>query len=338
MSSPLFSAKPMVKSIVSINNKGGVGKTTLVSLLAEYAYYRRKLRTLVIDFDGQMNCTTQWIGHELVDGKRVPPPHPDITEEDLQDYNVRSSVTDIFLLGKQVEPYATLLGPEDRDDVQSPRVDIVACSQAGMAELFRVTGVDPNAEPGYGPVETRAVPSARVAQGLFSLIHSEITASYYDLVIIDTAPGVSATFLGALTAATHVVSPYVPETWPALGFGPTLNELREFNSQISGDRPPIDFVGFLPSKVDSRSSMHLDMMDNMLSGRNSQVHMPEGLYIPNSIHIARRVLADRLKNVSPYSIFEMKPSENVRAQCEKTLGHIVDRVFGVSDETQEVRA
>lgn len=335
MSSPLLSATPKVPTLVSINNKGGVGKTTVVTLTAEFAMLQLNKRVLIIDFDGQMNLTTQWIGHDIVDGRRVPPIHPDIEEADLDEYNQRSSVTDIFNFGKTVEPYATLLGPSDREDTDSPRVDIVACSQPGMAEVFRVTGVDPDAKPNFGPVHARAVPSSRVAQGLFSLVHSDIVAEYYDLVIIDTAPGVSATFLGALTAATHVLSPYVPEIWPALGFGPTITEIREFNSQVSGGRPPIEFVGFLPSKVDSRNSLHLDMIDDMLT-RNGDLHMPEGMVVPSSVHIARRVLADREKQVTPYSIFQMRPSEPIRAQCEKTFGYILGQVFSNGD--QQIKA
>ena len=99
-----------IKVVVFLNNKGGVTKTTTTSLYAEYASLIQGKRVLIIDFDGQCNLTSQWIGHEMINGEREPIVNPDIEDADLAEYNRRSSITDIFR-GKAVETYLTQIGP-----------------------------------------------------------------------------------------------------------------------------------------------------------------------------------------------------------------------------------
>ncbi len=53
-----------MKSIATVNFKGGVGKTTITWLLAKYAAERRKRKILVIDTDAQMSLTLAVQLHE----------------------------------------------------------------------------------------------------------------------------------------------------------------------------------------------------------------------------------------------------------------------------------
>ncbi|MDQ1266369.1 MAG: chromosome partitioning protein, partial [Bacteroidota bacterium] len=46
-----------MKSIASINFRGGVGKSTVIWLIAKYIAEKLNKRTLVIDIDAQMNLT-----------------------------------------------------------------------------------------------------------------------------------------------------------------------------------------------------------------------------------------------------------------------------------------
>ena len=46
-----------MKSIATINFKGGVGKTTITWLLAKYVAERMNKRVLVVDVDAQMSST-----------------------------------------------------------------------------------------------------------------------------------------------------------------------------------------------------------------------------------------------------------------------------------------
>lgn len=324
--------QPKVKVLVFANNKGGIGKTTCATLAAEYAAMILNKRVLIVEMDGQMNMTSQWLPVDSVDGEREPIPHPDLTAEDLSEYNLRSSITDIWVHGKLVEPYPTPIGPEDRSDFDSPRVDVVSCSGSGMAEVLRTIGDDPNALPKYGPVGARAIPSKRVVDGLFSFIHNDVVAEYYDLVVIDTAPQKAAAFMASINSATHVVFPYTPEPFAVMGFGPGITEIRRINASFGGQRKEIDFIGFLPSKVDSRSASHKEMIDKLCNARHSDVHFPPGLIVPKSEAIVRRSTYDRFDTQAAPSIFNLRPSDAVRKACQNTFSYILDRVFAGSLE------
>jgi cellulose biosynthesis protein BcsQ len=55
-----------MRSITIFNNKGGVGKTTLLCNLASYLAIRKKKRVLIIDADPQCNATTYLLEEELL--------------------------------------------------------------------------------------------------------------------------------------------------------------------------------------------------------------------------------------------------------------------------------
>ena len=55
-----------MKSISFFNNKGGVGKTTLLCNLAAYLSIERKLKVLVIDADPQSNATAYLLDEETI--------------------------------------------------------------------------------------------------------------------------------------------------------------------------------------------------------------------------------------------------------------------------------
>jgi cellulose biosynthesis protein BcsQ len=55
-----------MKSICFFNNKGGVGKTTLLCNVSSYLATERRLRVLVVDADPQCNATQLILGEERV--------------------------------------------------------------------------------------------------------------------------------------------------------------------------------------------------------------------------------------------------------------------------------
>lgn len=57
-----------MKSVVFFNNKGGVGKTTLLCNLAAYLSIEKRKRVLVVDADPQCNSTTYTIDDEVLEG------------------------------------------------------------------------------------------------------------------------------------------------------------------------------------------------------------------------------------------------------------------------------
>lgn len=317
-------------TLVILNNKGGVAKTTNTSLFAEYAALVQGKRVLLIDFDGQCNLTSQWIGHEVVKGERVPPINPNLdpdSPDDLANYNLRSSITDIFY-DKLVEPYFTPIGPEDPDDIDSPRVDLIACSQTGMRRLQEVLSVADNDDPDQeGRHVVKGVPTARIVQQLGNFCSNPELSEYYDIILVDTGPGINALFRAALHAATHVLAPYIPESFSILGVGPLIHNITLANRNRFARSEPITFLGLLPSKVDTRNNVHIEIVDMALNKPGiSENHVPEDCFVPASVHITRRSTTNR-PNQQPYSIFQMKPSEPIRQRCEEVFSYLFDQVF-----------
>ena len=92
-----------------LNQKGGVGKTTVSSVLAEYASVKLGLRVLVVDLDMQCNSSDYWVGMEpapTATGGQLPPRHPDYDGD--PEIEERSSVADTFF-GKASLPYPTFI-------------------------------------------------------------------------------------------------------------------------------------------------------------------------------------------------------------------------------------
>ena len=99
--------------ISATNQKGGVGKTLSVGLLAEWFALIKHKRVLLCDLDMQCNSTDQWVGMELapnVIGGQLPPRHPDYNPE--WGVNERSTIADIFY-GTPILPYTSWLNPDN---------------------------------------------------------------------------------------------------------------------------------------------------------------------------------------------------------------------------------
>jgi chromosome partitioning protein len=316
-----------IKVVVFLNNKGGVAKTTTTSLYAEYASIIEKKRVLIIDFDGQCNLTSQWIGHDMISGEREPIVNPDISADDLVEYNARSAITDIFR-GKSVESYLTQIGSGDKDDIACPRVEIVACSGSGMKWIQEtLTDGSEDDVDAEGRQLVRGVPTSKVIKAMYDFCHAPIMTEFYDLILIDTGPGVNTLFRAALNAATHVVAPYVPENFSVLGIGPLIHQIESANRNRFTGGEPIELVGLLPSKVDTRSAVHMEVIEEMSQHPGLKgIHFPADLFVPASVHIARRSQTNR-PVFDPYSIFEMKPSEPIRKKAEQVFSHMHQRVF-----------
>ena len=100
-----------MKIIVPTNNKGGVGKTKVSVLLAEYFARFHNQRVLAIDFDPQCNFSHHFLKMKIdpsyPDGM-MPPLHPDYESQNFanDEWDGRSSIADIFF-GDGVVPYPT---------------------------------------------------------------------------------------------------------------------------------------------------------------------------------------------------------------------------------------
>ncbi len=318
----------VIPSKVYLNNKGGVGKTTNSSLDAEYSACIKGQRVLLIDWDGQMNLTGHWIGVDVDEkGNLMTPVHPDIDPNDEEDkalYSHRSSIIDIFY-GKEVLPHPTYIGPEDIDDLISPRVDIIAGSREGMYQLqhnFDTAVVShgvttENTVKGYS--------TRKLIQRLAEFCANPELGRYYDQIIIDAGPSDTPLFRAAIQAATHIVTPYKPEEYSFMGITTLVNNILSANSNRMGRAEKVKFIGLLPCMVDrGRGGFHEDYIRDAMQDF-SHYHFPEGYLLINSKKISSRQSKVEQK---PDSVYKLRPSDPIRKDCESVFNYVHGEVFG----------
>jgi len=284
--------------LVPANNKGGVGKTLVSALLADYFSKILKKKTLVIDLDSQCNYSQRALQMEIdpsyEEGHR-PPIHPDYEETDL-DWDGRSSIADIFLHPeKGIVPYPTMneyldVAPAHAADL----LEVEQCQQGKVLEHIH----------------------NRFTQFLFL----PDVQSEYDYVVIDTAPSKGSLTRSAMRAATHIIIPTVMEDKPIKGvFG--MLQLWMQEKARRDDSNPLHLLGILPNMFDSRTTLHNDLYNSLKD--NSEI---SDFVMPCRLSRRIQYAENDCDNAMPKSLFDLpntnKAKQEVMALCEYVMDKI----------------
>lgn len=207
-----------MKSIVFFNNKGGVGKTSLVYHLG-FALAELGKRVVLADFDPQANLSSMCLTEERVENLWAMNPRPTIYSAIAP---LKSGIGDISLLGAEAisDKVALILGDlrlsEFEDDLsqQWPK-----CLERDE-RAFRVTTA-----------------LARVARAA-AIRHSA------DVLLLDVGPNFGAINRAALICSDFAVMPVAPDLFSMQGLenvGPKLREWREGWKDRRDRAPKWDF-------------------------------------------------------------------------------------------------
>lgn len=301
--------------LVVFNQKGGVGKTTTVSILTEYGALihkikdgrkKRKTRVLVIDVDMQCNTSEYFVGMEPAPeekGGQLPPKHPDWEGE--EHINERSTIVDWFdENGKQLLPHTVSVG----DDCT---IDVIVGHPAEIEEL------NERYDRKSGDIDERIV------NHLGYLVHDEAVAESYDLIIIDTGPSRSPIFRAALRAATHVIIPFEPEEKSLQGVNAMVQAVNSENMSRKRGQPQIDNIGLLPNKVRVGTKLHRECTQ-LVRDMLPKLALDDELYIP----LATAIPARDVKGARPATIFHLGKREQARIKAEAVGKAVYERIFG----------
>ncbi|MGU3392244.1 ParA family protein [Sphingomonas sp. M1A8_2b] len=169
-----------MKSIAFFNNKGGVGKTTLLCNVAGYLAHYNKLKICVVDADPQCNATQYFF--------------PDSTIEKI--YGPKGS----FTIHSVIEPLS--LGEGYSKDIEvrkSPsfKVDVIP-GDPRLALTEDLLARD------WGDAKAGEVRGIRT-----NLVFSELLGQLadYDLVLFDVSPSLGALNRAILLSADYFISP-----------------------------------------------------------------------------------------------------------------------------------
>jgi len=235
-----------MKTIAFFNNKGGVGKTSLVYHLA-WMFRELGHNILAADLDPQSNLTSAFLSEEELEALWPDGDHPRT------------------ILGA-IKPVIERLGdiaPVKAHEV-APRLHLLpgdlglSTFEDRLSEAWGKCLSDNDAD---------ARDAFRVISAFYRVMSTAADASGSRLVLIDVGPNIGAMNRGAIVAADYVVIPLGADLFSLQGLhnlGPTLRQWREgWRTRLSlkvppnlplpsGDMTPIGYVLLNPSVRENR--------------------------------------------------------------------------------------
>jgi cellulose biosynthesis protein BcsQ len=195
-----------MNTIAFFNNKGGVGKTTLLYHVA-WMLSELGVRVVVLDLDPQSNVTSMFLSEDRLD---------ELWEGPASGHSIVSAVAPLL--------------EEGTGDVKQPHLEIVAKRLAlvpgdlGLARLEdELSSQWPNCLAG----KAKAFRITSAFHRVIRLAASEFKA---DVALLDVGPNLGAINRSAIIAANHVLVPLVPDLFSLQGLqnlGPTLQDWRK---------------------------------------------------------------------------------------------------------------
>ncbi len=193
-----------MKVLAFFNNKGGVGKTTLVYHLA-WMFSKLGKKVLVADLDPQANLTSMFLEESILET---------IWSEDRLPHASIMQCLDPIIQGTgDIAP-----APVRRI---TPRLSLIP----GDLELSRF---EAKLSEAWGKCLDRDPPSFRVTTAFHRILREADNDT--DIALIDVGPNFGATNRAALICADGIVVPLAPDLFSLQGLrnlGPTLAEWRQ---------------------------------------------------------------------------------------------------------------
>lgn len=193
-----------MKTIAFFNNKGGVGKTSLVYHLA-WMYADLGLNVVAADLDPQANLTSMFL-----DDDRLEEVWPDDTHAKT-----------IF---GALQPLRDGTG-----DVLTPHLEVVTHNLALLPGDLALSLAEDDFSSQWPKCLDRDKRAFRVLSALWRIIELAAREREADLVLIDVGPNLGAINRAALISAQHVVIPLAADLYSLQGLrnlGPALRDWR----------------------------------------------------------------------------------------------------------------
>lgn len=294
--------------VATMNQKGGVGKSTVTSTEAEWFSIVRKMRVCLVDLDEQCNTTKHFVGVEYInddnDAGFLIKKHPDFSED--LGANERSSIADIFY-GEAVLPYPSWIHD---GFAKGGLVDVLCGHPVRIEEINNAL---------ISKEDGRINPNAK--ERLKEFFEMDEVQNAYDIFLLDTGPSKNVMFRSALHAATHVVVPFEPEDKAIQGITQMLNAIKREN--FSRDRETqLSLVGLLPNKV-RNLKLHKEYLAE-LSERHEDFLFPW----PSWLSLLTAFPTRDGISAKPKSIFQLPKTDTARAQATAMCLYLEKKIFG----------
>lgn len=203
-----------MKSIAFFNNKGGVGKTSLVYHLA-WMFADRGVPVLAIDLDPQSNLTSMFLHEERL--------------EELWSDDSANTISD------SLKPQVVGTG-----DILPPHVEMVTDRLGLVAGNLALARYEDTISLAWKECFGGEERGFRITSAFYRIMLAAIEKHPADIVLIDVGPNLGAINRSALIAAENVVLPLAPDLFSLQGLrnlGPTLKQWRELWNDATRKAP-----------------------------------------------------------------------------------------------------
>jgi len=192
-----------MKTIAFFNNKGGVGKTSLVYHLA-YMFAERGISVVAIDLDPQANLSSMFVDEDRM--------------ESLWDHDGGETVYNA------IEPLL-----EGTGDVAVPHVEEITGRLGLVAGDLSLSRSEDELSSQWADCLDAKPRAFRVISAFWRVIESAAEKANAEIALLDVGPNLGAINRAALIAANYVVIPLAPDLFSLQGLnnlGPTLRKWR----------------------------------------------------------------------------------------------------------------
>ena len=218
--------------IAFFNNKGGVGKTSLVYHLA-WMYFDLGLRVVAVDLDPQANLTSAFLDDDRLE---------EIWEKS-ENFNT------IF---RCIKPLLRGIG-----DIANPELEEIEHGLNLLIGDLQLSGFEDELSSQWPDCLDGKERAFRVISAFWRLLNQASTNSDADIVLVDLGPNLGAINRAALISANYVVVPLSPDLFSLQGLknlGPTVRKWREeWHERVlknpaqdlklpNGDMQPIGYI------------------------------------------------------------------------------------------------
>lgn len=215
-----------MKTIAFFNNKGGVGKTSLVYHLA-WMYADLGISIVAADLDPQANLTSMF-----VDDDRLEELWPD-----------GSHARTVF---GAMQPLL-----EGTGDVSTPHVEHITDNLGLVVGDLALSAAEDELSSQWPDCLDRKPRAFRVLSAIWRMVESAALERQADVVLLDVGPNLGAINRAALISAEHVVIPLAPDLYSLQGLrnlGPALRRWRTEWSERHA-RNPVEDLSIPPGSM-----------------------------------------------------------------------------------------
>ncbi len=212
-----------MKTIAFFNNKGGVGKTTLVYHMA-WMLADLGINVVAADLDPQANLTSMFLQEERLEEIWPDGDHP------------------LSIVGA-LKPLI-----EGTGDIKPPHVESITGQIGLVVGDLGLARVEDELSDQWPKCLDRKSRAFRVSSAFYRIVEQAAKQREADVILIDVGPNLGAINRAAVIAADYIAVPLAPDLYSLQGLrnlGPSLRSWREEWNERLHKAP--DDVGSLPS-------------------------------------------------------------------------------------------